>query len=105
MFKFLNSNCIHSIYLPILANEFFAFDKDYVGNDLNNCGAKTPSAQECQDMCNKEDSCNAFTWIGIALDDDDDNINKCCLKTLDFNKQTSIGLVSGPKQNGNWFKY
>ena len=101
MFRFLNSNCIHSIYLPILANEFFAFDKDYVGNDLNNCGAKTATAQECQDMCNKDDSCNAFTWIGIALDDDDDNINKCCLKALDFNKQTSIGLVSGPKQNGN----
>ena len=47
-----------------------------------------------QDELEEEDSMQ-------VVDDDDDNINKCCLKALDFNKQTSIGLVSGPKQNGN----
>jgi len=81
-----------------IANECYAFDVDYWGNDLNNCGMKTDTAQECQNACAQDDGCVEFTWIGIALADDDNNINKCCLKSAAYdNKQSSPGLVSGPK--------
>ena len=62
---------------------------------------KTDTAQECQEECAKVDDCVEFTWIGIALGDDDDATNKCCLKNAAYdNKQSSPGLVSGPKNCG-----
>ena len=62
---------------------------------------KTDTAQECQEACAENDSCVQFTWIGIALGDDDNAINKCCLKNgVYLDKIPSPGLVSGPKNCG-----
>ena len=65
---------------------------------MNQCGIKTATAQECQELCNNEADCVEFTWIGIALGGNEDSKNKCCLKNAAFDKKESApGLVSGPK--------
>ena len=92
--------------LIFLANECYEFNTDYWGNDLNNCDVKTDTSQECQELCAETEGCLEFTWLGIAVYDDEDSKHKCCMKDavhstgLFGNKQSMAGLVSGPKNCG-----
>ena len=90
----------------ILANECYAFDTDYWGNDLNNCDAHTDTSQECQELCADTEDCVQFTWLGYAVGEDENTKHKCCLKNAYYdNRQSHAGLVSGPKVCGKLSLY
>ena len=85
------------------ANECYEFNTDYWGNDLNNCDVKTDTSQECQQLCFKTEGCLEFTWLGIAVNDDEERKHQCCMKDAVHstgNKKSMTGLVSGPKNCG-----
>jgi len=83
------------------ANECYAFNTDFMGNDLNNCDVKTDTSQECQELCAETEGCVQFTWLGYAVGDNEDSKHKCCLKNAYYDdRQSHGGLVSGPKVCG-----
>ena len=85
----------------ISENECFELGINYPGNDLNSCGVKTDTAEQCQQLCAERDGCVQFTWISSSFGDVNRR-RKCCLKKAHNNNPTSkTGLVSGPKICGN----
>ena len=83
--------------LSPLANECYSFDVDFLTDSDNQC-ISADSAQKCQEACEDEDTCTAFTWIGNANDLDQ---NCCLIKSRpEGNEKTVTGFVSGPKHCG-----
>ena len=79
-------------------------DVDYVGNDINSCGIKTQSWQNCGEECRKHVGCLYWTW----LSNDYAEIawrTLCCLKNSTSGRTNYRGLISGSKQCGNTRKF
>ena len=63
--------------------------------DLNGCGTKTNTAEECQELCQDTTGCVQFTWLDVNFKK---RANKCCLKNaLNINNVPEVGAFSGPK--------
>jgi len=78
-----------------VANDCYDFDTDYLVDSVNNC-VSAENAQYCQEKCEDEEKCTAFTFIGNANKDDEN----CCLieSRPAGNKRTVASFVSGPKR-------
>ena len=59
-------------------------NQDLYGNDLNGCGAKTETADDCQKLCGQTNGCVQFTWLDKNFDDDVNNsrFKQCCMKNV-----------------------
>ena len=87
--------CTSMIYFA--GSSCFLDNSDYPGNDLNNCGNKTDSANECHKLCQTTDDWVQFTWIGLNSKLAG-RAKECCLKNNVTDSPTAFpGLVSGPK--------
>merc|ERR1712141_22315 len=73
---------------------------DYLGDDINGCGATKASALECKNACKATTGCTHFTFITSAFTRDTARIGQCCLKdgpgTRRVDQPFATGLTSGP---------
>ena len=83
-----------------IGGKCYYYNANLPGNELNSCSDKTDTAEKCQELCQRTDTCLQFTWRDKASD-----INKykeCCMKKAYSGnyEYSSIGLISGPKHCG-----
>ena len=70
---------------------------DILGNDLNDCGATSESALDCQQKCKDTENCRGFTWFSRNNELGSTYENKCCLKTDFVNLKALSGSISGSR--------
>ena len=62
---------------------------DYPGNNLTPNGSSSTSAAKCQEKCQKNNKCVAFTW--------NSSTKKCLLKSRKSVQVTKSNLIAGDK--------
>ena len=73
------------------------------GNNIGQC-VETETPEECQKLCQSTNMCVQFTWF-------DKNFSEalaykyCCLKQSINRYQYAPGIISGPKDCGNYFHH
>ena len=70
---------------------------NYPSGDVNHCDTLAWRAEACQDLCQKNERCQSFTWIGDKKSWD---YKRCCMKywinpTPVYDNANK--MVSGPK--------
>ena len=77
---------------------------DYFGSDLNDGPMTfTESEKECQQVCQKNSECVAFTWISPNMPKGNVQRRRCFIKRKKGNRIARQYVVSGPKDCGNIF--